>query len=186
MQPDHEVRVWAKSRADMLRGRMLEYEIWDAIAENGREWAPALRKDGTPDFGGRLMTPRECFSNSQRTVLGMTAYPAHRLDGDLRYVEGFALTHLNMWSHHAWVARPDGLIVDRTWKDGAQRYIGVPMEAAELFNRSGDLGGCLLSRWPAGIAWGVGMTPEDADRMFGSRKKEVNDSAEVEGAVTHR
>lgn len=171
MQPDREIRAWAKERADMLRGRMAEYVVWDAIAKNGREWAPALRADGTPDFGGRLMTPRQCFRNSQRTVLGLTAYPAHWLDGDLRYVEGFALTHLDMWSHHAWVARPDGLVVDRTWKDGAKRYIGVPMEFDELMKRHRDLGGSLLSDWPVGFAWGVGMTPEDADRMFGPREE---------------
>ena len=162
----NELRAWAKKCADVTRGRMPEFEIWDAIADRGEEWQIAYTKSGKPDHGGPLMTPRECYTNTARAILGLTAYNP---DGK-HYAEGFALTNHGMWSHHAWIVNEAGLVVDRTWKDGAQRYVGVICD--DWLRMPGEP---QLSDWPCGFAWAptYADSPELLDRMFRESKVTV-------------
>jgi hypothetical protein len=162
-----EVQAWARQCADVTRGRMPETEVWDAIAKGGREFEHARKPDGKPDRGQR-MTPRECFSNSARTVLGLTAVDRK----GLQYAEGFALSHtVGMWFHHGWVVNTAGLAVDRTWDEPADRYVGVIVEKLGTHLKRPP-GTCQLATWPVGIPWGQNMVqnPEAYDRLFGKRE----------------
>jgi hypothetical protein len=148
-----QVRAWAKRCADVTRGRMYESVAWDQIAERGAEWELARHPDGKPYRGGPLMTKRQCFTNTVRTVLGMTAFdPA-----GCRYAEGFALSSLGIWQHHAWVVNAAGLAVERTWREPGSRYVGVTFNA---FRFRRDPGCCQLADDALGMAW----APELADR----------------------
>ena len=152
---DEEVREWAQGNADMTRGRLPEWEVWQHIAEHGREWNAARL--------ARRMTPQRCFSNAARTVLGETKFDA----SGCQYAEGFALTSLGMWSHHAWVVTPAGLVVERTWPYCSGRYVGVTVEALGGYRPAGW---CQLSDDSCGFAWAPGMTPEQANRLFDAER----------------
>jgi hypothetical protein len=162
VQTDEEVRAWAKLCADITDGRLGEHYIWREIAERGQEFEMARTKAGKPDHGGTLMRQRECFTNSKRTVLGFTHYdPA-----GCTYAEGFALSSLGMWAHHAWVVTPGGLALDRTWRNGSTCYVGVTLD--ELGE---DITTCELAPYPCGYAWAPNMVkaPEAYDRVFADR-----------------
>jgi hypothetical protein len=142
------------------RLRLAEYQVWDAIAERGQEWPQALTSSGRPDAGTGRMKPRNCFNNSARTVLGLTAMDPE----GLKYAEGFALSAMGLWQHHAWVVR-DGLAVDRTWAEPGQRYLGVTFTSEELCSMASgkEPGMCQLSHEPCGSAWGPHMTEKAVD-----------------------
>ena len=158
-----EIREWARRCADVTRGRMPEYEAWDQIAERGEEWDVALCANGKPYQGGGLMTPKQCFSNSARTVLGLTAFDPT----GCKYAEGFAQSAgLGLWMHHGWVVSASGLVIDRTWEEVGTRYVGVTFDE---FPRSP--GCCQLTEWPLGIAWGPNYAdhPEVVNQLFSSK-----------------
>jgi hypothetical protein len=159
-----EVRAWAKSLADLTRGRMPEYLIWDMVAERGREWSAAVCEDGSPDRGGPQMTPKECFRNVQCVVLG-TVKSSH---GRCRYAEGFALGYAGLWYHHAWAVNAAGLAVELTWDDAGERYIGVTV-AKSVLGSYRETGCCQLTDWPLGTAWAPHMTAGSARRLFGEQ-----------------
>jgi hypothetical protein len=80
-----------------------------------------------------------------------------------------------MWQHHGWLVDPDGLVIDRTYREGAQRYIGVPLIDTEGNWRREPhpdrVGQCLLTWMPAGMAWAPGMQAGHAELLFsGSRR----------------
>jgi hypothetical protein len=150
-----QVRAWARRCAEVTRGRMYESVAWDQIAERGQEWELARHPDGKPARGGPLMTPRQCFTNSARTVLGMTAFdPA-----GCRYAEGFALSSLGMWQHHAWVVNAAGLAVERTWREPGSRYVGVLFEGT--WPRHPGL--CQLADDALGMAWAPHLADHEAE-----------------------
>ena len=139
--------------------RLTECLIWDVIAERGQEWQPALSAGGR--LAGRRMTRQQCFNNSQRTVMGLTAYdPA-----GCEYAEGFAHSAVTgQWVHHGWVVTPGGQALDRTWTVPALAYIGVIVpELGTDPNRPG--GTCQLTDHTAQAAWAPGMTDEMVDRL---------------------
>lgn len=139
------VRTWAQRCADSSRDLVpVETQIWDAIAERGCEWQLARTPDGLPDHGGALLTPRLCFANAARTVHGMTRLNA----AGCHYAEGFALSNLGFWFHHAWIISAAGLVIERTWPVPADRYVGVITSVPVA-----RIGECQLTCWPAGIAF---------------------------------
>jgi hypothetical protein len=149
-----DVRAWAKKCAEATRGRMPEYRAWDLIAERGQEWDVARHPNGKPARGGPMMTPKMCFWNSARVIAGLTAYdPA-----GCQYAEGFALSHrLGMWFHHAWVVSPAGLVLERTWDEPGDRYIGVTFKPGDTDK---DFGCCQLDEYPFGTAWGPALAEQ--------------------------
>lgn len=154
-----DLRVWAKRCADVTRDRMAEYRAWDQIAERGEEWELARWPNGKPYRGGPMMTPQMCFWNTARVIAGQTAFNPE----GCRYAEGFALTTLGMWSHHAWVINAAGLAIERTWKEPGERYVGVTFtEFPE------GLGFCQLDHFPLGYAWGPTYAdhPEELNRLW--------------------
>ncbi len=150
-----EIRAWAGRCASATRGLMAEAEAWDLIAERGEEWVNSRLKFP-------LMTKKQCFTNSARIVLGLTKLsPA-----GLRYAEGFALSSTTgMWFHHGWVVTESGLVLERTWNEPADRYVGVALEPGEWLRCPGV---CQLSDWPVGMPWGQHYAdhPELLNRLF--------------------
>lgn len=152
------VREFATRCAERSRKlRLAECEVWDAIAERGQEWPQAFRESGKPDHGTGRMKAQQCFYNTAKTVLGLTAMDPEGLE----YAEGFALSQMGMWVHHAWVVR-DGKVVDRTWKYPGRRYLGVVL-TKELGSGSKPAGMCQLSDEPCGFAWGPDLTARAAE-----------------------
>lgn len=164
---NEELREWARRCADITAGRMMETDVWRVIARRGREFTHAYKANGKPDHGTGMMTPRQCFYNTARTVLGLTAM---RPEG-LRYAEGFALSAVTgMWSHHAWVVTGSGLAVDRTWATPAARYVGVIVyQLGAVAGRSP--GYCQLSDDSCGFPWAPRMVenPEAYERLWATR-----------------
>jgi hypothetical protein len=157
------IRVWAKKCADATRGRMPEYHAWDLIAERGQEWDLARRPNGKPYRGGPMMTKKMCFWNSARVVSGLTAFDSY----GCQYAEGFALSRqLGLWFHHAWVVNSFGLVIDRTWNEPGDRYIGVTFTPGSTGK---DFGCCQLDEYPLGTAWGPALAeqPAIAKEMWG-------------------
>ena len=77
---------------------------------------------------GRKGTPKACFSNAARKVIG---------NGAFSYAEGFMLSpDLPIAIHHAWCVTPEGTVVDPTlgWREGAA-YRGVVFSHDELMQR---------------------------------------------------
>jgi len=172
-QGDRELRTWAQRCAETTEGFLAESTAWKQIAERGHEWKLAKRPNGTLIRGGPLLTPRECFRNAARIVGGLTAYnPA-----GCQYAEGFTLTEMGFWSHHAWVITPGDQVIERTWKTGGQRYVGVTIDLADFPNYPGS---CQLSEWPLGFAWAPSYlnNPETLQWLRSSLLKEVNTDAE--------
>lgn len=175
------VREFASRCARFSRAlRLAECEVWDAIAERGEEWQQALRADGRPDHGPRLMKAHNCFNNSARTVFGLTAMDPE----GLKYAEGFAQASTGMWWHHAWVVNKAGLAVDRTWHLPGRRYVGVAMTSRELLHGSfayGKVPGqCLLAYEPCGTPWGPDLTDKAVEILskgFSPSQLAGNDSA---------
>jgi hypothetical protein len=160
-ESDEDLRAWAKRCADITRGRVPEYIAWDLIAERGEEWKVARRPNGKVYRGGPMMTPKMCFWNTARVIAGQTAFDAE----GCWYADGFAKTVLGMWSHHAWVVNP--FVLERTWKDVGERYVGVTFTE---FPR--DLGFCQLGDYPLGFAWGPNLMSQPAeavDRLFNGK-----------------
>lgn len=162
MESTEEVRAWAQRCADVTRGRLPEYAAWDQIAERGQEWDVAYNQNGKPYRGGPLMKPRNCFNNAARTALGFTAFDAE----GCAYAEGFALSPLGLWCHHAWVVTAFGLVIERTWKVPGTRYAGVTFTSPEEFRRAP--GCCQLAGFPLNHAWGPDLEgrPEAASLLF--------------------
>lgn len=159
-----EVRAWAKGLADLTRGRMPEYLIWDMVAERGREWSADVDEDGLPRRGGPRMTAKECFRNSQLVALGVVS----NSHGKCRYAEGFALGFAGLWYHHAWVVNAAGLAVELTWEDAGERYIGVTVTKSVL-GTFHETGCSQLVNWPLGTAWAPNLTEESARHLFGDQ-----------------
>lgn len=161
-----ELRAWASRCADVTRGRMAEYSIWEAIAEEGQEWKPRLTKAGKLYRAGRRMEATYCFYNSAATVLGEVA---GSVPAGLRYAEGFALSSMGLWFHHAWCVMPDGLVLDRTWDQPGQRYVGVIIDKLTL-----EPGDTYLAPIACGIPWGQNYesTPEIADWLFNDKESD--------------
>jgi len=159
MNTASETQAWARRCADVTRGRLAETEAWEQIAKRGEEWEVARHKNGKPFRGGPMMTPNMCFTNSARIVGGLTSFDPH----GCRYAEGFALGYLGLWYHHGWVVNAFGLVIERTWKEPGERYVGVTFTD---FPR--DIGCCQLGDWPFGHAWGPKLAdePEAADAMW--------------------
>jgi hypothetical protein len=159
MTSTREAREFAQRCADATRGRMPEYRAWDVIAERGHEWEVARYPDGRPYRGGPLMTPRMCFTNAARTVLGVTAFDPE----GCAYAEGFALSPLGLWVHHAWVVNAYGLVIERTWREPGSRYVGVTFDD---WPRGPGL--CQLSGHSLEMAWGPSLAsnPAGADLLF--------------------
>ena len=81
-----------------------------------RRFTPAPRPGGV-----KSMTERLCYSNCAQ-------YAQDHLDEGLLYAEGFALTHVgtDFYLPHAWIARPDGTVLDPTWEDEPGRaHVGI-------------------------------------------------------------
>lgn len=173
MTSKEEARAWAKQCADVTRGRMAESAAWDQIAERGQEWPVAYRANGKPYRGGAMMTPRQCFSNAARTVLGATAFDA----SGCQYAEGFARSAgTGLWIHHAWVVSAYGLVIERTWKVPGSRYVGVTIDGDQMTRPAGM---CQLAKWPLDMAWAPDLVenPEAAALLFAAWSAPERDSA---------
>lgn len=167
MTTTEEVRAWCKRNADMTRGVMGEFLVWDELAKRGEEFHGPVSK------GRALMTKKQCFTNSALTVLGATAVePA-----GLRYAEGFALSAQGFWVHHAWVVTADGQVMDRTWRESGSRYVGVALEMGELGSKY-PAGCSQLAPESMNMAWAPNMTEAQAEMLFKDvRKHAVQDPA---------
>jgi hypothetical protein len=156
IQEPEAIRSWARKCADATRGLFAESEAWDVIAANGQEWSTTYTERGKPRRGGPLMAPKMCFYNSARTVLGLTAFDPE----GFHYAEGFALSGMGFWIHHGWIVNDSGLVIDRTWRNPGERYIGVTIEP---WKRTPGL--CQLSEWPLGMPYGPSLAdhPEMVD-----------------------
>lgn len=89
------------------------------VLKHGRDMSPYA------DHPYEIGTPKECFTNAGQMALW---------EGDLTYVEGFALRpRLGILIHHAWLMDQEGLAIDVTWTDTAEcLYFGIPFDNSVL------------------------------------------------------
>lgn len=162
---DQEARDWARRCWEVTRQRMPESEVWEAIAERGHAWLPRLTKGGKLYRGGHRMTVGYCFYNAAHSVHGRSKDAP-----SWKYAEGFALSALGLWNHHAWVVLPDGTVMDRTWDEPGQLYVGVVVDPTPF-----EEGESQLTALPVGIPWAPGFADDELDKLawiFGPRDDE--------------
>jgi hypothetical protein len=106
--------------------------VSEFVLREGRQWPV-----GPLTFVNQRSTPQSCFMNAARLAL------AHDY---LTYVEGYAMSVMPM--RHAWCVRPDGVVMDPTWRPSAVithgDYWGVAF-SDEYLNR------CLLKNGVYGL-----------------------------------
>ena len=91
--------------------------------------------DKIEPWPGKHMTPKECYTNATQVVLGASI---HRPDGDLEYVEGYAMRNDIMFPfQHAWVLVDGERVLDPTLRDPHNyQYFGVPFSPEFLYEET--------------------------------------------------
>jgi hypothetical protein len=90
------------------------------VLEFGQSFQPAPRPKGV-----RLRSAGSCFKSAWDWV---------DKSRDHSYVEGYGLAGgFGLPIHHAWAATPDGVVVDRVWREPEEcAYFGIAFDFVEL------------------------------------------------------
>lgn len=108
------LRAYLQQQVDLIKRTCRVNETYvncpDFVLQNGVEFIPSkLPKDVQR---GQM---KECFRNAFMLMVGRP---------DLIYVEGYAAGVIPVY--HAWCVDQKGCVVDPTWGDDGQVYLGVP------------------------------------------------------------
>lgn len=97
----------------VMGGANVPAALLERLRAAGREFPTA--GPSYPKGMRKRLRGRWCFDNASRTS---ATY-------GLQYAEGFALSQMGVWIHHAWNLDEHGSVLDRTWEERGTRYYGV-------------------------------------------------------------
>jgi hypothetical protein len=125
----------------------------DFVLREGQQFEPRERPESI-DAGAARM----CFGNSIATAIRY----------GLPYVEGYAVgPKVAIGVSHAWNLDAEGRVVDTTWPEPGQAYLGVRFSVARAHDATWNGDACVLDDWKRGYPlmrepW----TPEESPGEF--------------------